>query len=168
MILPPSSITEQPYRYEAGGVTGTLTKVTYESFEAKGSPWDFSSFISTPFCAYQEEEDICLITNLWGFRDTNIKWGLWDTEAAIIQTGGPGTWPATPPSQGQEVWLQAPCNHNLQCSSLPFSPADVGFNHYKDPCFLGFFLVHDFFLSEYLLRASASSGVSHASIMWVA
>lgn len=34
----------------------------------------------------------------------------------------------------------------------------------KDPCFLGFFLVKDFLLSEHLLRASASSGFSHVSI----
>lgn len=34
----------------------------------------------------------------------------------------------------------------------------------KDPCFLGFFLVKDFLLSEHLLRASASPGFSPVSI----
>lgn len=42
----------------------TWTKLSYESFEAKDSPGDFPSFISTLFCDYQEERDICLIIKL--------------------------------------------------------------------------------------------------------
>lgn len=102
-------ITEQLYRPRAWGVTGTLAKLSYESFEAKGSPWDFSSFISTPFCDYQEEKDICLIANLWGLRDTNIKWGFWDTEATIIQIAVPGNQPAKAPVRARKV----DCRHSM-------------------------------------------------------
>lgn len=63
MLPPPSSITQQPYKHRAERTTTTLAKLSYESFEAKGSTRDCYSFISAPFFALQER-DICLITNL--------------------------------------------------------------------------------------------------------
>lgn len=81
-----------------------------------------------------------------GLRDTVIKWSVWDTEATIIQVGVHGNWPAKIPHPGQKDSLITP----FGVATSP-SPPDVGFNHYEDIYFLGFFLVNDFFLLEHLL-----------------
>lgn len=109
----------------------------------------FLLYVNSVLCLTRRERR--LISNLWA-SETLIKWSVWDTEATIIQIGVHGNQSAKSPVKARKTdW-----SHSLITTfSVATSPAppEVGFNHYKDIYFLGFFLVNDFFFLEHLLCA---------------